>query len=128
MTATDVQELWENINPPLQSYFAGFDPPSDGRKWHQALNQASLGQQILLANVLEAVRSPFDLHEGDYEFKWVHTMVDYHLARGTARRKKWRNDLRFYPRGRKDKAPIVMLGYHIFNISGWTVPVDRKLN
>ena len=116
--SVDFPMTWGSINPPLQSYFPGFGPPTDARRWSEALTQASRGEQILLSKVLEAIRSPFDLHEADIEFKWIHKVAEYHMSKGTS---NWRNDIWFYPRVHQDKAPIVMMGFHKFDRSGGMV-------
>lgn len=96
---------------PAKSYFAGFDPPTDPLRWNQALVQASRGEQVLLSKVLEVIRSPFDLHQGDKTFKWVHRISEHHKSK----QDNWLNDL-VHEKGHK--APIVMLGYRLFDKSG----------
>lgn len=97
---------WGDIPMPSKSYFAGFDPPNDPLKWNQALLQAARGEQVLLQRVLQVIRSPTDLWEGDKEFKWLHRMVDYLRSKHDGWLENFDN---------KPRAPVVLLGYRKFS-------------
>lgn len=62
---------------PSQSYFPGFDPPSNQSLWEQAKLQACNNEQILLKKLLQTIRSPFEYLKSNRYFKWVHSLADY---------------------------------------------------
>lgn len=103
----EIPEPWANISMPTVSYFAGFSPPRDPRRWRIAQMQASRGEQVLLSKVLEAVKSPFDLIHGERNFKWIHSIPDFYKSKNG-----WLNDLEHLS---GDKAYICMLGYRRFD-------------
>ena len=111
----EVPPPWGGLEMPKKSYFGGFEAPADALRWNQALMQASRGEQLLLSKVLKVIRSPFDLHEGDNSFKWIHRVVELHKSKDT----NWLNDIeRSNSKHLKDKAPIVMLGYRKYDRAG----------
>lgn len=79
-STTDLDSLiskeWKNIEMPLNSYFAGFEPPKDMEKWKIALVQASRGEQILMQKVFSIIKSPFDIISNDVNFKWIHRITE----------------------------------------------------
>lgn len=105
---------WKNIDPPLKSYFAGFDSPSNVTKWEEALLSASRGEQVLLMHVLKEIRSPFDLWKGDPYFKWIHRVAERHESKANSN---------IISPGPYDegvtRAQIVMLGYTTFDAWGF---------
>jgi hypothetical protein len=52
--------LWEDINMPELSYFAGFGfaAPTDKGLWTKAKQNAMSGKQVLLEQVLKVVHTP----------------------------------------------------------------------
>ena len=110
----DVPFPWGKIQPPPKSYFPGFDPPSDSLRWNQALLQAWRGEQVLLSRVLKVIKTPFDLHQGDEKFKWIHRVAEHHVSIHT----NWLDDIADVSTSQPDKAPIVMLGFSKFEKSG----------
>jgi hypothetical protein len=69
------------------------------------ITQASRGEQVLLKKVLEVIKSPFDLHQGQFQtgtdhssplsplgdpkFKWIHRISELHKSKHD----NWLNDL-----------------------------------
>lgn len=105
----EMQEVplpWGDIAMPFKSYFAGFGAPTDALRWNQALMQAARGEQVLLSRVMNVIKSPLDLFEGDKEFKWLHKLADYHRST----KDNWLEGM-----DSKFRAPVVMLGYRRFD-------------
>lgn len=103
---------WADISMPTKSYFLGFSPPNNQKKWKIAQLQASRGEQILLAKMLQSIRSPFDMIENDNQFKWVHRIAEYHKAES-------HNFLEELASVDSHRALITMLGYDEFDRPGF---------
>lgn len=88
---------------PPTSYFTGFDPPTNASRWNHAQYQASTGEQVLLAQVLKAIKSPFDLIKADHDYKWIHRLADLQI-----------NAFDTIVHYKGHRAPIVQLGYRQF--------------
>jgi len=103
-----LDDVWHNIEMPLQSHFAGFEPPSDEARWSKARQLAAAGRQVLLSRLLRTIHSPGDLLSGDKKFKWVQRLTDVFVSRETGFETPLRNYTGY-------RAPIVMIGYKLFD-------------
>lgn len=104
--------MWD-IPIPAVSYFSGFSPPNDKKKWNKALENAQQGKPILLKQVLKTITCPGDILDGEKKFKWIHNLVDIFASRDVGLVKSIQ--IKNYTGHR---APIVALGYREFDVKG----------
>ncbi len=110
--------VWSKVKMPQKSYFMGFEPPTDQRRWKMALMKAITGEQVLLNRALKAVKTPNDFISVDERMnKIFQVKLDYILEgrKGDIEPgKTWRGEeIKPISRG-GGRAPIVMFGRHYF--------------
>ena len=64
----ELSKEW-SLEMPKKSYFAGFKPPNDAKRWKIACLQAQRGEQILLQQVFKVVGSSKELLNNQRNFK-----------------------------------------------------------
>ena len=92
---------------PLTSHFADFLPPNNSQKWNHAQYLASQGEQVLLARILQHIKSPTEIIKSDRKFRWVHRLADALLSNKMGGFSKLNSIHEF-------RAPIAKLGYRQF--------------
>ena len=113
---------WIDIKPPKKSYFMGFDPPTDTKKWEAAIQIAISGKLVLLEKVLQQIKYPEEIVSGDTRFGWLQRMSDILVSNQRHPEQELKSHTETV-----DRAPIVHLGYRQFEdevmqegrVKGW---------
>lgn len=109
---------WMSIELPTKSYFMGFDPPSDVKRWEIAKQQARDGKLVLLPKIIEQIPNPQDIVDGDTAFRWIHRMSDVLLTSEKDHEPQKILDEYFIPAApfakTEKKIPVVLFGYREF--------------
>lgn len=119
---------WCNIDMPKESLF-NFPPPTDTLRWRNAQISAALGNQILLKKVNHIFKHPYDMLDGDTQFKNLHFIADFfadeksmlssitggYISASNEKRSKKVDNTTYlfdpYQSKYAHRAPIVMIGY-----------------
>ena len=109
---------WMSIKLPEKSYFMGFAPPTDAKKWEIAKQQARDGKLVLLPKIIEQIPNPQDIVDGDTAFRWIHRMGDVFLTTEKNNDPQKVLDEYFIPVApfakSEKKIPVVLFGYREF--------------
>ena len=98
--------FWRDILMPLNSYFSGFEPPTDQHKWSKSLKFAQAGSQVLAEKMLKDIKAPTEFLSGDVNFKPLHKLVDLFIDKH-----KGVDEVNNYIGAR---SPITLIGYQTF--------------